>query len=145
MDNSVRNFLVTIDNISQINFLYNPHKENIIANIKKNILSLLVLEIVWDNWYTDQELSCLPMSIRQWYRFADNRPWKYYVCDFGTYKKFSIGAFGGSWPRENDAEFQDIVSDPCMHGRVIKTSMQLKDILDYFSSDASRQKTKICS
>lgn len=140
IENAVADFFNVIDHIWQINFLYNNNKEKIIDGIKKNVRSLFVVEVIWDNWYDDSELSCLPMSLKQWYRYAENRPWRYYLCDFGAHKTFSIGAFGWSWPRQNDAEFEDIISDPCMQDRVMKTSVELKDILDYFSSHATRQR-----
>jgi len=140
MDTRLIDFFSDIDSITPLNLLNNKSTDAILEGIRKDVKNIFVLEVTLDGFYKESQLWDLPRIIQHGFRFAENRPWRYYLFDFDSYKKLSIGAFGGTGARTNEYYFSPLVQESVFAGKIEKHSIALKDILLYFDTvDGTRK------
>jgi len=140
MDTRLIDFFSDIDSITPLNLLNNKSRDAILEEIRKDVKNIFVLEVTLDGFYNESELWDLPQIVQYGFRFVENRPWRYYMFDFGSYKKLSIGAFGAADARTNEKYFSPLVQEPVFAGKIEKHSIALKDILLYFDTvDGTRK------
>jgi len=61
----LQSFFDGIDDIQQLNLLYNNSVDVIVDTIRSDVARILVVEVIWDGWYDKTILETLPRTIQQ--------------------------------------------------------------------------------